>query len=80
MTGVSITWLMNFIKEEYKNQGKDLLNWLPQEQENKPNLVITCQADEVWSFVNSKKKAVDLVSNGRRESSNNSLSYWRKNH
>jgi insertion element IS1 protein InsB len=58
VTGVSQTWLLNFIKQEYEKVPQGLNIQTPPECESLGLVLERLEADELWSFVGKKKNQV----------------------
>ena len=52
---VSLTWLLDFMLEEYSRAPEDLGAILPLERNNRQLQIIGLEIDEAWSFVGSKQ-------------------------
>ena len=52
---VSLTWLMDHLVKLFAKQPDHLNAWIPELKQAPPELVIVCEADELWSFVGNKK-------------------------
>jgi IS1 transposase len=53
--GISLSWLMKHVKKNFSSQPDDLNASIPSSNLETTEIVIICEADELWSFVGSKK-------------------------